>query len=129
MSGQRLNGFGHRAAALRVVFVAASAAGCGGSAGPSPAITRPSRPVYDRAATCEQIPSRPRNWTCARDFDLRRLLGLTVTAASTRAREHALRLRVVERDGKGLVVSDDALSNRVDVAVVKDIVTAVRGIE
>jgi hypothetical protein len=57
------------------------------------------------------------------------LLGLNVTAASTRAKEHALRLRVIERDGKSLVVANDALSNRVDVAVVKGVVTAIRGIE
>jgi hypothetical protein len=124
---ERKRGTGRRITAALVVLVAASAGGCEASAGP--VIHRPSRPLYDRAATCEKNPRRPPNWPCAADFDLRRLLGLTMTAASTRAKEHALRLRVVEHDGKGLVVTDDALSNRVDVAVVKGIVTAIRGIE
>jgi hypothetical protein len=53
---------------------------------------------------------------------------LSTGAASTRAKEHALEIRVVERDGRGLVLERDTVTNRVNVVVVDGIVTAIQSV-
>lgn len=112
------------AAGLCVVIVIAGS-GCSAGNATIVTVTRPTRPVYDRRAKCQPDPSRP-NWVCPPHFDLRGLLGLRLAAATARAKEHALKVRVVERDNHGLSVERDELSNRVDIAVVDGIVTAIR---
>ncbi len=102
-----------------------AAGGCGKADVKVVTVIPPTRAIYDGLAKCEPNPNRP-HWVCPPHFDLRRLLGLSLTAAMERAREHALKIRVVERDGHGLIVDRDELSNRVDVAVGDGIVTAIR---
>jgi hypothetical protein len=109
---------------LLVGICALALTGCGKS--DQVTIIRPNHPLYDGLASCESNPSKPPDWICPRHFDLRRLLGLSVTAAAVRAKEHALRIRVVERDGRLLTIEDDLLSNRVDVSVVGSTVTSIR---
>ena len=52
------------------------------------------------------------------------LLGLTVRKASHRAHEHGCLLRVAKRNGHGLIITSDARTDRVNVAIDHGIVTA-----
>jgi hypothetical protein len=128
------SGNGRKGARRRVQVAAAglcmaiviAGSGCGAGKPTIITVTRPTQALYDHRAKCGRNPSKSPNGVCPSHFDLRGLLGLSLTAATARAKEHALRIRVVERDGHGLIVYQDELSNRVDVAVVDGIVTVIR---
>jgi hypothetical protein len=114
-----------RILALASVMTVVVLGGCGGSA---PVIQRSPHPIFDHLATCEYSPNKPPGWVCPRHFDLRHLLGQSVSSATLHAKEHALRLQVVRRNGHGLIEEQDLLTNRVDVDVVGGIVTAISGV-
>lgn len=57
-------------------------------------------------------------------FDTRNLLGLTVQKATDVARAHGCLLRVIQRNGHGLIITADALTDRVNVSVDHGTVTA-----
>jgi len=111
--------------AAAVLLISVALCSCGRA---SPVVRRPAAPIYDRLVACEYNPNRPAGWICPPHFDLRHLLGLSTAAASTRAKEHALEIRVVERDGRGLVLERDTVTNRVNVVVVDGIVTAIQSV-
>jgi hypothetical protein len=50
-------------------------------------------------------------------FDARKLVGMRVGDARRKAERHNCLLRVVRRDGEWLVVTQDFLANRINVAV------------
>lgn len=61
-------------------------------------------------------------------FDSRRLLGDSEVRAASIAGEHGCSLRVVELDGRNLVVTTNVESNRIDVGVTKGVITKVSGV-
>jgi hypothetical protein len=61
-------------------------------------------------------------------FDARELVGLRVRRARATAERHDCLLRVVRRDGEPLIVTQDFLANRIDVAVRDHVVRRIVGI-
>jgi hypothetical protein len=121
-----------RVRALWVCCVMALAlAGCGSS---HVVIDRPARPIYasfDCYAEIHRAKGLPKQFMrvrCRSRVDVRQLLGLKLAVAERRAAQHALQVRVVERDGHDLAQDAMYLANRVDVVVSSGVVTRIAGV-
>jgi hypothetical protein len=90
--------------AVTLVGCGALALGCG-SSNASYRVYRPAHAVY---VDC----GRP-----FAHFDARHLLGLTVKAARSEAKSHGCQMRIVEEHGHLLPITDEYVSNRIDVSV------------
>lgn len=62
-----------------------------------------------------------------RCLDARVLIGLKLSRAEAVARRYRDEVRVVARNGKGLAITDDYLSNRIDVVLNDGLVTKLAG--
>lgn len=134
-------------AGVLLVVVALATAGCGGASTVktskpqavthyfSGRLSRHARPCQPLAFLCKALRRAHRGhaplWcpfpgpgSLAR-FDARSLLGLSVDAAERDARRHGCTSRIVELNGRGLPITTDLRSSRVDLAVKHGIVTAV----
>lgn len=102
-----------RRAAPAVLITLAFVVGCG-----KPnlvAIDRPSRPLY----IC------PGEGRCSHPFDARRLLGLEMPAAEAAAKLHDLTVRPTKIDGRGVIITMDFETNRIDVALQHKIIVKI----
>ena len=61
-------------------------------------------------------------------YDARDLLGRNVPTAKDRAQEENCEVRVVKRDGKDRLITDDLRNNRINVVVRNDRVKRIRGV-
>ena len=90
-----------------------------------PQITRPARrilcpsPLYQPAED-------PRS--TASSLDARELLGLTVRAAERRAKRGDCSVRIVRRDGRDLIRTDDIVASRINVEVESGFVVNIEGV-
>ncbi len=100
----------------------ASAAGCGKSDFRTVVIVEPAHAIHD-GYECHR---HPHARYCR--FDLRRLLGKQARVAERLVEGTGLDVRVVERDQKGLDITEDFDAGRIDVATESGIVTEIRGI-
>lgn len=103
--------------------------GCGGhttthSARSEVKAARPALPIWCPTRRIAPAQSEP-NARAARSFDTRTLLGEPEARAAAAARREGCSWRVVARDGRSLVVTADAVTDRVDATVNQGIVTAV----
>lgn len=120
---------------MAAFLLASALAGCGG----------PDSETTDQAADrppadeCDDVIDQPvdslacadRSWSCGEEEDrlhATELSGKRVSEARTTAARHGCVFRVVRRDGKDLVVTQDYRTDRINVAVEGDRVVGVEGI-
>ncbi len=123
-------------AALSLIASVVGGAGCGsGRSVHTEEIPRPIYVGYDCLAVRLRPGERPYVKTipksterCRKQFDARRLLGLSVKSARARAGEHGLVIREVVIDGKDAMITLDRRSDRIDVTVADDRVVGIRGV-
>jgi hypothetical protein len=103
---------------LVAAFAALALAGCGEDTGATPGAGDPDAPV---SSTPGQPPAgAPKECTLAP----RRVVGRTESAARALAERHGCVMRVIERDGMVLAVTEDYSESRINVRVRDDRVTA-----
>jgi hypothetical protein len=130
-----------------VLLAALAGAGCGGSSpGKASSPRVPARHLSTRLSASAR-PCQPLTFLCqahrrehrgraplwcpfagpvsSTRFDTRLLLGLGVAAAERDAQHHGCTSRIVELNGRGLAITSDLRSNRVDLAVTHGVVTGV----
>jgi hypothetical protein len=111
-------------AAIRILLLVALFAGCG-EADESAAPARPDTPV---SSTPQPDPVAQPADPAACERLSRRLEGWSLNRARARAERDRCPLRVVERDGEQLAVTDDYSESRINVRVDAGRVTRVTGL-
>jgi hypothetical protein len=107
-----------------LVMLALGLAACGDAEPPEPAAD-PDQPVQ---APARHEPTGPPPDPAACERLSRRLPGRGVDEAEALAREARCALRVVERDGRSLPVTEDFSESRINVRVRDGVVTEVAGL-
>jgi hypothetical protein len=123
-----------RARTLLAAVLALVVAGCGEAAPPgSGSAAKPGQNVGSdpdgsvSSGPLRRSPAKPQNPArCKRLAE--RLEGLDLATAETRTRNAGCALRVVERDGQGLAVTDDFSLSRINVHVQAGTITKVAGL-
>ena len=127
-----------RRPAVLIALLGAAVIGCGDDDEPPEPAPRPvqvqerKKPVWCPRETFKQVRRSDGRYDVERvphgTFDARDLLGLRQDAAEELAQRNDCSIRVVRRDGEALAATDDLRPNRINVAVTRGVVTAVRDI-